>query len=387
MVGLGHLRRNLLLARRFAEAEPDAAILLLTEAREAGVFALPESVDTLSLPAIRKDAGGHCSPRRLAVDLPTLVRLRSAVLESALEHFNPDILIVDHLPRGALGELAAALPHLRARGTRLVLGLRDVLEEPALVRREWREAGYGRDIEHMYDEVWVYGDPAAYDAVREYGWGPGVADRVHFTGYLNPLAVGSGEGSHGADWLASRLLESERFILCQVGGGQDGLRLADAFVSAELPPEIHGVVVAGPFMSKSARASLTRQARRHGGRMHVLNLITEPTELLQRAERVVTMGGYNSACEVIALGKHALVVPRTQPRREQLIRAERLCALGHMELLRPERLTAHALSQWFAQPRPAGLVPARPLDMNGLERATERLRILLSGEPIRRASA
>jgi len=57
---------------------------------------------------------------------------------AAIEAFEPDAMIVDNVPRGAMQELDATLRHLRANGrTKCVLGLRDVLDEPATVRREW----------------------------------------------------------------------------------------------------------------------------------------------------------------------------------------------------------------------------------------------------------
>src|SRR5262249_57656689 len=97
-----------------------------------------------------------------------------------------DVLIVDKVPRGALRELDAALDCLRARGrTRCVLGLREVLDEPAAVDGEWRDTGSEEAVRTHYDAVWVYGDPAVYDPVREYGFSLAVAAKVHYTGYLD----------------------------------------------------------------------------------------------------------------------------------------------------------------------------------------------------------
>lgn len=341
---------------------------MLTEAREAGVFAWPDGVDCISLPAVRKDGDGQCSSRRLRVDLKTLIELRSAALRAALNHFAPDVLIVDHLPYGALGELRPSLELLKARETRLVLGLRDVLEEPQTVRREWELAGYERAISDLYDAVWIYGDQAVYNPLDEYHLSADVVRKSAFTGYLNPAFTDDEFEPDDADELATQLLRDERVMLCQVGGGQDGLQLAQAFVDAELPRDAVGVVLTGPFMPRELRAALTRRAHTQGGRLHVLGLIAEPTHLLKHADRVITMGGYNSVCEAIALHKHPLVVPRTRPRREQLIRATRLSRLGMVDMLNPDELTPQALSAWMAAPQPSQ--PAGLPDMAGLERVT-----------------
>ena len=387
MVGLGHLRRNLLLVRRFAAAYPEAAFLMLTEAREAGSFGFPDAVDCVSLPAIRKDEHG-CAPRRLALELSELLRLRAAVLETALDHFAPDVLFVDHLPRGALGELDAALARVRSKGgTRLVLGLRDILEEPAVVRAEWSAAGHEATIESLYDAVWIYGERAVYDPIAEYGFSAALAAKAEFTGYLNPLEARERASLEDADCLATQLLGSERVILCQLGGGQDGVRLAEAFIEAELPADAVGVLVTGPFMPRGVRERLQARCRERPGRRHVLGLIGEPTQLLTVAERVITMGGYNSLTEVVALGKHALVVPRTRPRREQLLRAQRFAALGLVELLHPDRLSAAALAAWIARPLPDPRARGVALDMNGLDRVVGYLDCVVQGRWDRRRAA
>ena len=51
------------------------------------------------------------------------------------------------------------------------------------------------------------------------------------------------------------------------------------------------------------------------------------------------MGGYNTSCEILACGRRALIVPRIIPRREQLIRAQRLSELGAVDVLHPQALS------------------------------------------------
>ena len=48
------------------------------------------------------------------------------------------------------------------------------------------------------------------------------------------------------------------------------------------------------------------------------------------------MGGYNTYCEILSFDKPALIVPRVQPREEQLIRARRAAELGLIDMLLPE---------------------------------------------------
>ncbi len=347
MVGIGHMRRNLLIAQTLAAPDVNATVLMIAEAREANVLSLPPGGDCLTLPALRKEYDGDCGPRYLDVSLEVLWTVRSRAIGAALNAFDPHVLIVDHLPRGALGELDACLEELRAAGrTRCVLGLRDVLEDPAVVRRDWVAADHDSAIHDYYDAIWIYGDPAVYDPVREYGFAPAVAAKVHYTGYLDPRSRPQGEDPPCPDVRAALPGAAERLMLCTVGGGQDGAVLAEAFAQTELPRDAVGVLLMGPFMPPDVQRRLRRHAA-DNPRLRVLGFVSNPDALLNRADRVIAMGGYNTVYEVLAFEKHALVVPRSKPRHEQQIRAERLRSLGLLELLPLGDVTPAALARWL----------------------------------------
>jgi predicted glycosyltransferase len=390
MIGLGHMRRNLNLVRRFAARYPAGSFLMLTEAREAGTFDFPDNVDCLTLPAMRKDTDGRCAARRLQIDVADLTQLRADVIAAALHRFAPDVLVVDHLPLGAHRELEAGLTALRRNGrTRLVLGLRDVLEEPAIVKAEWARHRYEEVIREFYEAVWIYGDPGVFDLLAEYRLHDAIGDRARFTGYLDPTHGIGGPAFEDADGLAARLLNGSEFALCQVGGGQDGQRLAEAFVDAEMPAGVAGVLLTGPFMARHEREALAVRARGASSTIHVLDFISEPVALLARASSIIGMGGYNTVCEVLSLRKPALIVPRVAPRREQIIRAERLRRLGCIDCLAAESLSADAISAWLRRPHRRRDQAA--INMDGLDRAAAYLEDVIEGRwaapvPVRRVA-
>jgi predicted glycosyltransferase len=61
-----------------------------------------------------------------------------------------------------------------------------------------------------------------------------------------------------------------------------------------------------------------------------------------------------------------------QPRREQLVRAERLADLGLIDLLHPDRVNPRTLTEWLAQDGVAPRIRAR-VDLNGLARLPQLL--------------
>jgi predicted glycosyltransferase len=100
----------------------------------------------------------------------------------------------------------------------------------------------------------------------------------------------------------------------------------------------------------------------------VLDFMPEPGILMRRADYVIGMGGYNTVCEILSFNKPALIVPRVEPRQEQVVRAERLRDMGLIDMLHPNRVTPAALSEWLdvqPQRQAAGHVS---VDLDGLTR-------------------
>ena len=376
MVGFGHIRRNASIAQALRASDLQPAIMMIAEAWQAGALLLPEGVDCVTLPALRREPDGAYNPRFLLdVSDQDLIALRTRVVRSAVEVFDPDVLIVDYLPLGVAGELTTTLERLRARGnTRCVLGLREVLYDGETVRRTWADRANMDAIRNFYDAVWIYGDPAVFDPVREYGLGPEVAGKARYTGYLDQRPRLDLAAARADPALAS--LPPGKLALCLVGGGHDGQALAEAFLQAELPRDTTGVLVTGPLMPWEQRQQVRGDA--HGrSRFHVLDFVPEPIALIERADRVIAMGGYNTCCEILSFQKHALVVPRVAPELEQWIRAERLRDLGLVDVLHPDQLDPRALSDWLAR----DLGPAPPvrdrIDLGGLTRIPTLLQELL----------
>ncbi len=369
IVGLGHLRRNLIISQVLAESALQSVNLMLTEAREASVFvnSMPPGMDCVTLPGLSKSADGICKPRYLDLPLKEVISLRARTIRAALKEFKPDLFIVDNLPRGAYRELDPTLKQLKSVGnTRCVLGLRDVLDEPWSVHRDWLRWKNEEAIRDYYDAIWVYGDPAIYNMIDEYRFPPGIASKIRFCGYLDQRKRTALAGRDGLDPFESLSLPPGRLMLCLVGGGQDGEVLAEAFSQAQLPPDSCGVIVTGPFMSARAQERLAQRAAMNS-RLRVVKFIIEPTILVARADRVIGMGGYNTVCEVLSFEKRALIIPRVKPRREQIIRAERLRDLGLIDMLAIDDLNSTRLAEWMARDLPPLKIEGR-VNMNGLDR-------------------
>ena len=369
--GLGHVRRNTLLAAAVVAADPGARVLLLCGAREAAALPLPECTDLAVVPELAKDGLGGYSARASNCSLDHVVARRSAALERVLAAYAPDLLVVDKVSRGFGGELEPALRHVRRQhGTRTVLGLRDVLDDVDTTQQEWEQSRTEEAIETLYDQVWVYGDPALFDPAVEYGWSEAVRAKVRYTGYLAtgrelllPAAT-SGSTEESTAPTASRPLD-DPYVLALLGGGQDGAAVADAFARATYPPGHMGVLVTGPYLPAPDLHRLRRVARRRGD-LRINRFVSDVPSLARSSAATISMGGYNSVCELLAARRPALVVPRTAPRREQAVRAERFEMHGLLDVLSLEDLGPDPVTRWLADALVRPDRPPPPIDLHGL---------------------
>ena len=365
--GLGHLRRCRAIAQALVEGHKKLNVLILTGSPIIGRFSFPARVDFVRVPGIIKLRNGDYTSLSLDVNIEHTLALRASIIEHTAQAFDPHMFLVDKEPLGLLGEARKTLRMLKRRShCRLVLGLRDIMDEPGLLAEEWRRKRVIPALEELYDHIWVYGLPEIYDPVHAYRFPPEVAAKTVFTGYLRrkpqpesrlPLEVAAA-------------LQNGPFLLVTPGGGGDGAELVDATISAyerfdgRLPWP--ALVVYGPFLPAHRREAFERRAARLR-RVTTLTFHEHLENLMEKAAAVVCLGGYNTFCEILSLNKRSIIVPRVRPRAEQLLRANAASKLGLVQVLYPDRLTPETLSEALIH------LPERPLP------ASHRIPGLLDG--------
>lgn len=371
--GLGHLRRSRTIATALVEADAFCSALIVTGSPIAGRFDFPERVDHVRLPGVVKLADGSYTSSNLPMDIDQMVALRGAIIASADRVFAPDLVVVDKEPWGFRHELTATLRAARERGARIVLGIRDVLDDEDALAREWERKNAVSAIEEFYDEIWIYGIPQICKPLAGLGLSGRMERRVIYTGYLR---------RDGSDWPAevNSDLPEEPYILVTTGGGGDGAELVDWVLRAyESDPGLrpHALIVYGPFMNAANRHDFDARVAALAGRVSALSFHPRLERLLSEATGVVAMGGYNTFCEILSMDKPAIIAPRTRPRREQLIRASAAESLGLVRMLYPDRegtnsaVMARAIRALATQQRPSDIqIPGL---LSGLETIATRV--------------
>lgn len=366
--GLGHLRRCRAIAHAIVDRYKGVSVLILSGSPIIGSFDFLPRVDFVRIPGVVKLHNGEYQSLGLHIDLDQTMAIRAAIIQKTAESFRPDLFLVDKEPLGLKGEVLPTLKLLKARGATLVLGLRDIMDEPRLLLREWKRKKVLPALEHLYDEIWVYGLAGFADPLQGVACPAAVRAKMIYTGYLR----------RGVPHLktAEPPVERDPYVLVTVGGGDDGVAVLDWVLAAyEHDPRIplSAVIVTGPFMA----AEDQRRARKRAERLRRVEVLTFDTHLellMERAAGVVAMAGYNTFCEILSFDKRAILVPRVLPRREQVMRAMRAAALGLATTLDPEQphepsIMTAALHELHRQPLPSQRNAAAML--NGLPVITD----------------
>lgn len=369
--GLGHLRRCSTIAHALAGAFKDMHILIVSGSQIAGAFNLKARVDFVKIPSVIKLYNGEYTSISQHINIEETVEWRTKIIRSTAESFEPDIFIVDREPLGLKQELLPTLHSLKRRGCRLVVGLRDVLDDEEMLATEWARNDTVQHIEHFYDDIWIYGTKDFWNPLQGLALPDGLKDRLTYTGFLRreiPAKVRNLE-----------LLLPKSYNLVMAGGGDGGGPLMRSMIKAravDAKCHLPFVMVLGPFMRSEERVEI-RQLAAADADIHVLDFVNQPEALIAGAAAVVGMAGYNTFCEILSFNKSAMLMPRLLPRREQLIRARRAAECGLVDVLLPGEAENAAIvsARLLTLPhRPRPREAGAEFMLNGLESICQRVR-------------
>jgi predicted glycosyltransferase len=343
--GLGNLRRMLSICQSLSRAIPDLAILLLSGSPMVHSFRLTDGLDYIKLPCLTRVEREGYAVKFLRMDIPAGIKLRSDLILAAAANFQPDVFLVDKKPFGIKNELKATFEHLKQAAPHLkaALILRDILDAPESTTNVWRAHGYFQVIDEFYEQVLVLGQPDIFDPRSEYEFPDSVARKIKFCGYTR-REPGNRNRAEVRKELALR--ESEKLVVVTLGGGEDAYQAITTYLrgiaqfSGHHP--FHSLIITGPEMREAERQTLFQTA---SPRVTMMEFTNDLMSYLNAADAVVSMGGYNTICEILSLQKKAIVIPRVRPVQEQWIRAERMSRLGFFQYIHPDALTAETLMQ------------------------------------------
>ncbi len=195
-------------------------------------------------------------------------------------------------------------------------------------------------VRRDFDAVLVHGDPALIPFDVSFPAAPEIADRVVYTGYVSPSAAAvDAAAPTGGDE-----------VVVSAGGGAAGHALLEAALAARQSGCLAGLswrLFAGTNLPDADFTAL--RADLPAG-VAVERFCYNFVGLLRGCRVSVSQAGYNTVLDILAARARAVLVPFAAGREtEQLIRAERLAALGAAELVRENELSPQRLAAAIAR--------------------------------------
>ena len=298
--GLGHLRRCRTIAHALVERFKGLTVLIIS---------------------------GEYTSINEHIDIKDTLAMREALIFETAELFDPDIFIVDKEPMGLRGEVEKTLVALQMRGCTNVLGLRDVMDSAELLEEEWKKKEVIDKIASLYDEIWIYEPQDFWNPLQGLDVPGRIEQKTSYAGFLQ-REIPTNDNHRPQHPLP------DSYILVTAGGGGDGADLMSMVLAAREHDRnlvYPLVLIPGPFMRSEQREEIHQRANNLRS-VVVIDFDNELETIMNDATAVIGMCGYNTFCEILSFDKPALFVPRTRPRKEQLIRATRAseCAIAQV---------------------------------------------------------
>ena len=382
--GLGNIRRMLAICEHLLKTIPDLSILLVSASPVIHSFRMPKGLDYIKLPYVGRNESGKLATRYINTDIDEAMKLRSDLIKATTINFKPDILLVDKKPYALQGELTETLNYLKTfcrHSTKVVLLLRDILDTPEKTIAEWHKNRYYEGIELFYDRVFVVGMQEIFDLTKEYQFLKSISEKVKYCGYIRRES-----GNRNPNVLRQELQvqPDEQLVLVTPGGGADGYNLVHnyllGFSQLTGKEKIKSLIISGPEMPKEKREILHQKVAKNP-QIQIIEFTDDLNSYMEAADLVVSMGGYNTTCEILSFNKKAVIVPRFRPVQEQWIRAERMARLGLFKAIHPDKLTSEnlmrAVLEQLNKKPPSVSNIERLVDLDALSRITQHIFQLL----------
>ncbi|KQV30070.1 glycosyl transferase [Rhizobium sp. Root73] len=364
LLGIGHLARASRIAR--ALAEDGFEVTVVTGGTPVPGFPGP-LVQHVALPPITSgDAGfsGLADINGNPVD-DAFKESRKEQLLAAFHQSQPDIVIIEAFPFGRRQVRFELLPLLEAIAAMenkplVVTSLRDILQERSKPGRDEETVAL---VKQYFDRILVHGDPAFARLEDTFPLAAEITDKVIYTGLVAAPAPAQ---------------PTERFdVIVSAGGGAVGNALIRAALEAakSIGGSLSWALITGPNLPQSDFDAISADAPAH---VSVYRFRPDFAGLLAGAKLSVSQAGYNTVCDILRAGCHALLIPFTAGgETEQTVRAERLEKLGLAHILTEDDLSAESMTRAIETALAATNRPPHTLDLDGAQRTAEILRGLI----------
>ncbi len=372
LLGIGHLKRALTLARAMAAAGLEVTLAsggppvpdLAPDGGMRFVQLPPASAADLSFKSL-VDADGR------QID-DAWKRRRTDALLAAWRAADPDVLVIELFPFGRRQMRFELLPLLEAaagaaRRPAIACSVRDVLGSQKSPQRQEETLVL---VKRYFDRVLVHGDPAVLAFDRTFAAAGRIAGRIEYTGYVVDAAT-SAYGSAG-----------QGEVIVSAGGGAVGAVLLEAAMRDKPLSALADRkwrVLTGNNIPRGEFDALARLAAGSDG-VELERSRPDFTTLLANCALSISQAGYNTLMETVRAGARAVIVPFAGGHEtEQSLRARCFAQRGMLEMLEESALSPATLAAVIdrAAQKPRALPGT--VDLDGARRSAAAILQLATG--------
>ncbi len=375
LLGIGHLKRAVTLARAMAAAglevtlasggAPVAELAPAGELHGVRVVQLPPaSAADLSFKILVDGAGRPIDAQ--------WQRMRSDALLAAWRAADPHVLVLELFPFGRRQMRFELLPLLDAatgasRRPAIACSVRDVLGAQKSAERQEETLAL---VERYFDRVLVHGDPGVIAFERTFPGAVRIAGRIEYTGYVVEAAP------------AVRSDAGKGEVIVSAGGGAVGAALLAAAIRAKpltLLRERRWRVLAGNNLPGDDFRRLAELAAGENG-VELERSRPDFTRLLENCALSISQAGYNTLMETIRAGARAVVVPFAGGHEsEQGLRARCFAERGLLEMVEESALTPATLAAAIDRAAHQIQRPPGGINLEGAQRGAASIAQLAQG--------
>lgn len=330
VLGIGHLFRSLEICKAFEGHD----VVFVNGGPRADI-PLPSHIREIKLPGLMMDEGfkGLLSIEK-GITVEQVKEERKKLLYEVFEQEAPDIFIIELYPFGRkafrfeLDPILEGISEEKFQSCSVICSLRDILvEKQDPVLYENRVVSI---LNRYFDALLVHSDPTLITLDKTFSSIDKISIPIVYTGFVAPKPLPDARSI-----IRRRLgiAENDIFIVTSAGGGKVGYHLLDSVISAlgfiENRNRLQAHLFAGPYMHN---LEFERLESRASEKIKVERFTNDFLSYLTAADLSISMAGYNTSMDIMAVNVPALIWPFPQ-NREQRMRAEKLSSLGVLHVL------------------------------------------------------
>jgi len=381
VLGMGHFFRSLEIDKALEGHE----VTLVTGGTPLSIT-YPPHLQVIELPSLsmdeefgafirtEKDGTKHILTEQ---ELESIKAQRTTILTETLKALQPDVFLVELFPFGRKQFSFELMPVLKLTQQNIfpnmqtVCSVRDILVEKTKQRKfEERVLSI---LNTYFDAVLVHTDPKVITLEATFPRINDITIPIYNTGYITPLPR---DISPEAVRESLSIAPDTPFILGSIGSGSVHPEIMEQLAAASIQlnnTTPHKLLIStGPFMQSAYQARIRQLCKPHP-HITVTDFIPDFINHLSAADLSLSMAGYNTTMNLLAVNTYGLVYPFDQ-NREQRMRSTSLEQLGALKILEQQDMKSDhlctLLAQYIDNPEPP---PHHQVDLQG---ATESVRIL-----------